>query len=78
MLTRCQITALAKASLTLDPVAYPVAARCIDAAEGVVKFIRENMWDETARTLTRSWREGKGTTGQTDDYAYLIQGASRM
>jgi uncharacterized protein YyaL (SSP411 family) len=32
------------------------------------------MWDSDSRSLTRSWREGKGTTGQTDDYAFLIRG----
>jgi uncharacterized protein YyaL (SSP411 family) len=34
------------------------------------------MWDPTSRSLTRSWREGKGPTAQTDDYAFLIQGKS--
>lgn len=32
------------------------------------------MWDSSTRTLTRSYREGKGPQAQTDDYAFLIQG----
>jgi uncharacterized protein YyaL (SSP411 family) len=32
------------------------------------------MWDASTRTLYRSWREGKGPIGQTDDYAFLIRG----
>jgi uncharacterized protein YyaL (SSP411 family) len=32
------------------------------------------MWDQDTKTLHRSWREGKGPTGQTDDYAFLIRG----
>ena len=32
------------------------------------------MWDASSRTLYRSWREGKGPIGQTDDYAFLIRG----
>lgn len=36
------------------------------------------MWDQQTQTLTRSYREGKGPTGQTDDYAFLIQGLLEM
>lgn len=32
------------------------------------------MWDPETRTLYRSWREGRGPIGQTDDYAFLIRG----
>lgn len=38
-----------------------------------MSFIKTNMWDEDTKTLHRSWREGKGPTGQTDDYAFLIR-----
>jgi uncharacterized protein YyaL (SSP411 family) len=40
----------------------------------VIAFIKANMWDSSTRTLYRSWREGKGPIGQTDDYAFLIRG----
>jgi len=40
----------------------------------VIAFIKANMWDPSNRTLYRSWREGKGPIGQTDDYAFLIRG----
>ena len=68
-----QVSALAKAAQVL-PETYPVASNCLTAAEGVVAFIKQNMWDTTTRTLYRSWREGKGPIGQTDDYAFLIKG----
>jgi uncharacterized protein YyaL (SSP411 family) len=65
---------LAKAAQILPAETYPVASRCLKAAEGVVSFIKTNMWDQDTKTLHRSWREGKGPTGQTDDYAFLIRG----
>jgi len=68
-----QVSALAKAAQVL-PQTYPVASKCLAAAEGVVAFIKQNMWDTNTRTLYRSWREGKGPIGQTDDYAFLIRG----
>lgn len=39
-----------------------------------MEFIKSNMWDTGTRTLYRSWREGRGPIGQTDDYAFLIRG----
>lgn len=69
-----QLSALAKASNILPRGDYPIAKRCIEVANGVVDFIRSNMWDEGTKHLTRSWREGRGPTGQTDDYAFLISG----
>jgi uncharacterized protein YyaL (SSP411 family) len=68
-----QVSALAKASQVL-PESYPISTKCLPAAEGVIAFIKQNMWDTTTRTLYRSWREGKGPIGQTDDYAFLIKG----
>jgi uncharacterized protein YyaL (SSP411 family) len=68
-----QVSALAKASQVL-PESYPISTKCLPAAEGVIAFIKQNMWDKTTRTLYRSWREGKGPIGQTDDYAFLIKG----
>jgi uncharacterized protein YyaL (SSP411 family) len=51
-----------------------VGPKCLEAAEGIVEFIGSNMWDQESKTLYRSWRDGKGTIGQTDDYAFLIRG----
>jgi uncharacterized protein YyaL (SSP411 family) len=68
-----QVSALAKASQVL-PETYPISTKCLPAAEGVIAFIKQNMWDPSTRTLYRSWREGKGPIGQTDDYAFLIKG----
>ncbi|WWD20961.1 hypothetical protein CI109_105439 [Kwoniella shandongensis] len=67
------LSALAKAAMTL-PTTYPVAEQCLAAAEGVADFLKTRVWDEASSTLIRSWREGKGPTGQTDDYAFLIRG----
>lgn len=68
-----QMTALAKASTYL-PSEYAVKSRCAEAAEGIVRFIKKEMWDDKEKKLWRSYREGRGTIGQTDDYAFLIQG----
>jgi uncharacterized protein YyaL (SSP411 family) len=68
-----QVSALAKAAQVL-PDNYPSASKSLAAAEGVISFIKSNMWDTNTKTLYRSWREGKGPIGQTDDYAFLIRG----
>lgn len=67
------MTALSKAAQSL-PSTYPVASNVLAAAEGIVKFVRSEMWDPATRTLYRSYREGRGPIGQTDDYAFLIRG----
>ncbi|WVW79178.1 hypothetical protein I302_101144 [Kwoniella bestiolae CBS 10118] len=67
------LSALAQAATKL-PDTYPVKEQCLAAAEKIVSFIRERMWDEHKRELARSWREGKGPGGQTDDYAFMIRG----
>ncbi|WWC91430.1 uncharacterized protein L201_006376 [Kwoniella dendrophila CBS 6074] len=67
------LSALSQAASTL-PKNYPIQAHCLSAAEDVVKFIKDRMWDQSEETLARSWREGKGPGGQTDDYAFLIRG----
>ncbi|KAK8843499.1 hypothetical protein IAR55_007159 [Kwoniella newhampshirensis] len=67
------LSALSKAATTL-PMTYPVAEQCLAAAESVADFLKSRMWDAESGTLIRSWREGKGPTGQTDDYAFLIRG----
>ena len=58
----------------MDPKDYPEVQDALAAAEGAVRFVKENMWDESGQTLYRSWREGKGAIAQTDDYACLIAG----
>ena len=58
----------------MDPKDYPEVKDALPAAEAVVRFVKENMWDESTKTLYRSWREGKGAIAQTDDYACLIAG----
>ncbi|OXB33714.1 cold-induced thioredoxin domain-containing protein [Cryptococcus neoformans] len=72
-LTVPQLTALSKAS-TLLPSSYGISSQCLPAALGIVNFVKSHMWDPSTRTLTRSYREGKGPQAQTDDYAFLIQG----
>ncbi|KAL7421404.1 hypothetical protein Q5752_004289 [Cryptotrichosporon argae] len=67
------LTALAKASVSL-PETYGLRDECRAAADGIVAFIRKEMWDATTRSLTRSYRDGKGPTAQTDDYAFFIKG----
>lgn len=72
-LTIPQLTALSKAS-TLLPPSYGIRSQCLPAALGIVNFVKSHMWDSSTRTLTRSYREGKGPQAQTDDYAFLVQG----
>jgi uncharacterized protein YyaL (SSP411 family) len=72
-LANYQVSALAKAVQVL-PSTCTSASRALEVAEGVITFIKNNMWDASTRMLSRSWREGKGPIGQTDDYAFLIRG----
>ncbi|WVF67216.1 hypothetical protein IAT40_001964 [Kwoniella sp. CBS 6097] len=67
------ISALAQGAMAL-PDTYAVKALCIPDAEEAVELIKTNMWDPETRQLARSYREGKGPIGQTDDYAFLIRG----
>ncbi|KAK4687960.1 uncharacterized protein P7C73_g2148, partial [Tremellales sp. Uapishka_1] len=62
------LTALAKASFVLPSELYPIATRCIPVAEKVVEFIRAEMWETTTRTLTRSYRQGKGPASGNEDH----------
>ncbi|KAH9932269.1 Six-hairpin glycosidase-like protein [Fomitopsis serialis] len=43
-------------------------------AEGAARFVREKMYNPDTAELCRSWREGKGPRGVTEDYAFLTQG----
>jgi uncharacterized protein YyaL (SSP411 family) len=47
----------------------------IASALKAAAFIKENLYDESTKTLYRIWREGRGDTkGFADDYAFLIEG----
>nr|ODN92873.1 cold-induced thioredoxin domain-containing protein [Cryptococcus depauperatus CBS 7855] len=67
------LSALAKAAIHL-PKDYPIMKQLLPAAMGIVEFIKKNMWDSTTQVLSRSYRRSKGPQGQTDDYAFLVQG----
>ncbi|KAI1788099.1 hypothetical protein LXA43DRAFT_1161917, partial [Ganoderma leucocontextum] len=51
-----------------------VAAKALTLAEGAAAFIRSHLYDQASGTLCRSYRDGRGPAGQTDDYAFFIQG----
>jgi uncharacterized protein YyaL (SSP411 family) len=65
---------LATASVVLPAERYPIASQCQAFASDAVAFIKTNLYDDSTRKLTRSWREGKGPIGQADDYAFLVKG----
>jgi uncharacterized protein YyaL (SSP411 family) len=72
------VSALAKAAQILPPT-YSSASKALAAAEGAITFIKDKMWDDQSTKqreliLYRSWRDGRGPIGQTDDYAFLIRG----
>ncbi|KUJ09815.1 uncharacterized protein LY89DRAFT_724204 [Mollisia scopiformis] len=55
-----------------DPVK---SAEYLGFATKAATFIKENLWDDSTKTLYRIWREGRGETeGFADDYAFLIEG----
>ena len=62
--------------------AFARAARSIDDADGYLRdaqraarFVRENLWQPSSRTLLRRYREGaSGVEGYAEDYAYLVFG----
>ena len=69
------IASLARAGAALEYINPERSKHMIRSAEGAVKFIQDNMYDENSRELKRVWREGPGDTpGFADDYAYLIMG----
>ncbi|OCF34161.1 cold-induced thioredoxin domain-containing protein [Kwoniella heveanensis BCC8398] len=67
------ISALAQGAMAL-PDSYAVKAMLLPDAEEAVELIKTKLWDPETRQLARSYREGKGPIGQTDDYAFLIRG----
>ena len=63
------ISAFARAARVLDDETY------LESAKRAAEFIRENLYDESEKTLVRNFRRGKGTVdGFAEDYAFLIQG----
>ncbi|KAI0646619.1 hypothetical protein C8Q79DRAFT_963600 [Trametes meyenii] len=52
----------------------PTAKIALEVADGSAAFVRKYLYDEKSGELRRSYREGQGPTGQTDDYAFFIQG----
>jgi uncharacterized protein YyaL (SSP411 family) len=69
------IGALARTAAVIkgfDPVK---SGEYIASALKAAEFIKENLYDESTKTLYRIWREGRGDTeGFADDYAFLIEG----
>jgi len=63
------ISAYARAARVLDEPRY------LESATRAATFIRTHLWDESKKTLYRSYRDGRGDVeGFADDYAFVIQG----
>jgi uncharacterized protein YyaL (SSP411 family) len=62
--------------------AFARAARTIEGADGYLqdaqraaRFVREQLWQPSSRTLLRRYRDGSaGVDGYAEDYAYLVWG----
>lgn len=69
------IGALARAMSVLSNIDRQKAEVCRDAAVRAVEFVRRNLFDESAGTMKRVYREGPGDAPAfADDYAMFIQG----
>src|SRR5260370_15716284 len=63
------ISAYARAAQVLDEPRY------LESATRAAAFIRTHLWDESKKTLYRSYRDGRsGVEGFADDYAFVVQG----
>jgi uncharacterized protein YyaL (SSP411 family) len=63
------ISAYARAAQVLDEPRY------LESATRAAAFIRTHLWDESKRTLYRSYRGGRGgVEAFADDYAFVVQG----
>src|SRR5207249_7469253 len=63
------ISAYARAAQILDEPRY------LKSATLATNFVRAHLWDDSKKTLYRSYREGRGRVeGFADDYAFVIQG----
>ncbi|WVQ72154.1 hypothetical protein IAR50_001699 [Cryptococcus sp. DSM 104548] len=67
------LTALSKASVLLPPT-YSIHSHCLPFALRLTAFLRSTLLNPSSGELYRSYRQGPGPAGQTDDYAFLIQG----
>jgi hypothetical protein len=53
----------------------PDEPRYLESATRAAAFIRAHLWDESKKTLYRSYRDGRSDVeGFADDYAFVIQG----
>ncbi|KIJ57162.1 hypothetical protein M422DRAFT_23262 [Sphaerobolus stellatus SS14] len=73
------LTALARAVSILPadakfPDGSQASKKALEMADAVVKFTKEQLWDEENKELCRSWREGRGPNGMCEDYASMIAG----
>lgn len=68
------MSALTQTSVALKELDPEKSKKYLDTAIKCVNFIRQNLWDETTKTLYRIWYEEKDTQGFADDYAYLTHG----
>src|SRR5881398_406953 len=63
------ISAYARAAKVLDEPHY------LEDATRAADFVRAHLWDDSEKTLYRSYRDGRGgVEGFADDYAFVIQG----
>ena len=63
------ISAYARAAQVLDEPRY------LESATRAANFVRAHLWDESKKTLYRSYRGGRSDVeGFADDYAFVIQG----
>src|SRR5207247_4518313 len=63
------ISAYARAAQILDEPRY------LKRATLATNFVRTHLWDDSKKTLYRSYREGLGRVeGFADDYAFVIHG----
>src|SRR5437773_7382439 len=63
------ISAYARAAQVLDEPRY------FESATRAANFVRAHLWDNSKKTLYRSYRKGRGNVeGFADDYAFVIQG----
>ncbi|KAJ6790119.1 hypothetical protein PWT90_05650 [Aphanocladium album] len=53
------LSALAKAAEALKTVNPEVSAKCSTVADGIARFIKQNLWDAQAKILYRIWTEAQ-------------------
>ena len=69
------ISGLARTAASLAASHPQDSAKYLSVAIGAAECLRTHLYDPTAKTLLRVYRDGPGSTpGFADDYAYLIAG----